>query len=146
MPLYQALFPNISKKSPEEIFFLIKKITIPIAILGFLITLTIVLLAKNILNFVYDDELISSYYYILQIVGLIAFFSSLNMLFVTLYFPAIKKYKIRVKILVSSGIFHLFLVVILTNFFSIIGVAISASITEFIILIYAYILYNKQKK
>lgn len=144
IPLYQALFPNISKKSPEEIFNLIKTIILPISLLGLFITCILIFQAKNILNLVFDDSLISNYYFILQIVGLIAFFSSLNMLLVTLYFPAIKKYNLRVKILVFSGLIHIVFAIVLAYFFKISGVAISAVLTELIILIYAFKFFKKK--
>lgn len=144
IPLYQALFPNLSKKTPKEIFFFIKKIFLPISIIGLLVVVIIVLNAKKILDFIYNDEFISSYSFILQIIGTIALISALNMLFVTLYFPAIKKYKLRVKILVFSGIFHIFLTIFLAKYFDILGVACAAVITEILILIYSFFLYKNK--
>jgi PST family polysaccharide transporter len=143
IPLYQAIFPNLSKKNYKEINNFIKKLIIPVTTLGVSISLIIFFQAKRILDFVFNDELISSYYYVFKIVGLIATFSALNMLFVTLYFPAIKKYNIRVKILVFSGTIHIIQAIILAKFYSIIGVAIAAVFTELLILLYSYIIFKK---
>lgn len=143
MPLYQAFFPNVSKKTPKEITIFIKKIIAPISILGFLISTIIFFQSKNILHFIYDDELITSYHYILQIVGLIAFFSALNMLFVTLFLPSIKAFKTRMNILAISGLIHVLLAVLLVNYFSIKGIAIAVVFTEFLILIISYFYFKK---
>lgn len=144
MPLYQALFPNVSKKSPKEVAIFIKKIISPISALGFFISVFIFFQSKNILNFIYDDELITSYHYILQIVGLIAFFSALNMLFVTLFLPSIKAYKTRMNILAIGGLIHVLSAILLVNYFSIKGIAIAVVFTEFLILIISYFYFKKQ--
>jgi hypothetical protein len=57
--------------------------------LGAIISFIIFLFAADILNLIYKDEMITSYYIVFQILGLIGFLSSLNMLFVSLFFPAI---------------------------------------------------------
>jgi O-antigen/teichoic acid export membrane protein len=66
------------------------------------------------------------------------------MLYVTLYFPSINKYKTRMKILISGGFFNLIVALVLVQFFSIYGVAFSAVTTEFFILILAMYFYYKK--
>lgn len=142
-PLYQAIFPNLSRKTNKEIYTFIRKAKFPIMLMGIILTLVIAFGSKFILSIAYDDNLIVSYHKVLTILSLIAFLSALNMLFVTLYFPAIKAYKQRMNILVSAGVFHLFSMIILTFFFNIYGVAIAVVFTELLILIIAYFKFKK---
>jgi len=146
-PLYQAIFPNLSTKSYDEIRWYIDKMRIPIGFLGLVISIIIFFGAKQILMFAFDDAIIVGYSPVFQILGFISILSSLNMLYVTLYFPSIKKYKIRMKILISGGFLNLIIALSLVKFYTIYGVAISAVITELFILIFAvYFYYKKIKK
>ena len=142
-PVYQAIFPNLSTKPNEKIRIFIDKIRIPIGILGAVISTIIFFESKTILNFAFNDALITSYSIVFQFLGLISLFSSLNMLYVTLYFPSINKYKIRMKILISGGFFNLIVALVFVQFFTIYGVAFSAITTELFILILAIIYYKK---
>jgi PST family polysaccharide transporter len=143
-PIYQALFPNLSTKSNIEIRKTINKMKIPIAISGLVISIIIFLGSEIILSIIFDDILITSYYKVFQIIGLMAFLASLNMLYVTLYYPSIKRYKTRMKILVFGGIFNIILALSLVKGFSIYGIAISAVSTELFLLILASYFYNKK--
>ena len=146
-PLYQAIFPNLSTKPYDEIRLYIDKMRIPIGFLGLLISIIIFFGAKEILMLAFDDALIVGYSSVFQILGFISILSSLNMLYVTLYFPSIKKYKTRMKILISGGFLNLIISLSLVKFYTIYGVAISAVITELFILILAvYFYYKKIKK
>jgi PST family polysaccharide transporter len=146
-PLYQAIFPNLSTKPYDEIRLYIDKMRIPIGFLGLFISIIIFFGAKEILMLAFDDALIVGYSPVFQILGFISILSSLNMLYVTLYFPSIKKYKIRMKILISGGFLNLIISLSLVKFYTIYGVAISAVITELFILILAvYFYYKKIKK
>ena len=143
-PIYQAIFPNLSTKPHKEVRVFIDKIRIPIGILGVVISTIIFFGSKTILNFAFNDALITSYSIVFQFLGLISIFSSLNMLYVTLYFPSINKYKTRMKILISGGFFNLIVALVLVQFFTIYGVAFSAVTTEFFILILALYFYYKK--
>lgn len=145
-PLYQAIFPNLSTKPYDEIRLYIDKMRIPIGFLGLFISIIIFFGAKEILMLAFDDALIVGYSPVFQILGFISILSSLNMLYVTLYFPSIKKYKIRMKILMSGGFLNLIISLSLVKFYTIYGVAISAVITELFILILAVYFYNKKIK
>jgi len=145
-PLYQAIFPNLSTKPYEEIRSYIDKMRIPIGFLGLVISIIIFFGAKQILMLAFDDAFIVEYSSVFQILGIISILSSLNMLYVTLYFPSIKKYKIRMKILISGGFLNLIVALILVKFYTIYGVAISAVITELFILILAVYFYYKKIK
>jgi len=142
-PVYQAIFPNLSTKPNKKVRIFIDKIRIPIGILGAVISTIIFFESKTILNFAFNDAIITSYSIVFQFLGLISLFSSLNMLYVTLYFPSINKYKIRMKILISGGFFNLIVALVFVQFFTIYGVAFSAITTELFILILAIIYYKK---
>ena len=142
-PVYQAIFPNLSTKPNKKVRIFIDKIRIPIGILGAVISIIIFFESKTILNFAFNDALITSYSIVFQFLGLISLFSSLNMLYVTLYFPSINKYKLRMKILISGGFFNLIVALVFVQFFTIYGVAFSAITTELFILILAIIFYKK---
>lgn len=144
-PLYQAIFPNLSTKPYDEIRSYIDKMRIPIGFLGLVISIIIFFGAKQILMFAFDDAFIVGYSAVFQILGLISILSSLNMLYVTLYFPSIKKYKIRMKILISGGFLNLIIALSLVKFYTIYGVAISAVTAELFILLLAVYFYYKNK-
>ena len=144
IPLYQALFPNIVVKDKITIVSIINKMKYYMGALGAIISFLIFLFAVDILNLIYNDDMITSYYVIFQILGLIGFLSSLNMLFVSLFFPAVKAFNQRLKILSMGGIFNIILVITLVQYYSIYGVAISATISELFILIVAYYLYKRE--
>ena len=146
-PFYQAIFPNLSTKPYDEIRSYIDKMRIPIGFLGLIISIIIFFGAKQILMLAFDDALIVGYSAVFQILGLISILSSLNMLYVTLYYPSLKKYKIRMKILISGGFLNLIIALSLVKFYTIYGVAISAVTTElFILLLAVYFYYKKIKK
>ncbi len=145
-PLYQAMFPNLSIKGKHKIKEMIEYIKYYVGGLGIIISLVIILFAKDILEIIYKDDLITSYYSIFQILGLIGFLSSLNMLYVSLFFPAVKAFNDRLKILSFAGLFNVFMVLLLIQFYTIYGVAISATISEFFILILAIYFYKKHVK
>ena len=142
-PVYQAIFPNLSTKPNKKVRIFIDKIRIPIGILGAVISTIIFFESKTILNFAFNDAIITSYSIVFQFLGLISLFSSLNMLYVTLYFPSINKYKLRMKILISGGFFNLIVALVFVQFFTIYGVAFSTITTELFILILAIIFYKK---
>lgn len=143
-PLYQAIFPYLSKKKRNEILDITKTLIKPVLATGLLATLFLFFVADYLLKLIYNKPEISEYYQVFQILSFIAIFSALNMLFVTLFFPSIKRYKLRMKILTFCGILHLGIVIGLTQFYSIYGVAMAASFTEFFILIVAYKFFKKE--
>lgn len=142
-PFYQAIYPWLSKQKDEFKASYVNKILPFILLSGSIITIIIFLFGDLILHLVYNDELIESYFSVFQILSFIAIFSGLNMLFNTLYFPAIKKYRLRMKIMITSGIINLLLSVLLAKSFGIYGVAISVTFTELILLIIGYYFFKK---
>jgi PST family polysaccharide transporter len=145
-PIYQALFPWLSQQVDQKKIEVTKKIRPYVLGLGILITLIIVLFTKQILTIIYDDELITEYSLVFKILSFVAIFSGLNMLYVGLYFPAVKNYKIRMGVMASGGILNIILALILVNLFDIYGASISVFLTELYLLIIGLYYFNKHKK
>jgi len=143
-PLYQALFPWLSNQEPIKRIKVLKTVAPYIFAMGLLIMMLILIFGEQILALIYDDPLITSYTVIFRILSLIAVFASLNMMFISLYFPAVKMYKTRMYILMISGIAHLFISLLAVKLFSIYGIATTVVFTEFLILILAYHFFRKQ--
>ncbi|RMB57953.1 hypothetical protein EAX61_10015 [Dokdonia sinensis] len=145
VPLYQAIFPWLATKEETKITMFVKKMMLPVGISGGLISGILILIAKPLLHFIYNDAQIDSYTLVFQILAGIAFFSALNMLLVSLFFPAIKHYKKRMYALVIGGLFNLLVAIVGARYFSIYGVAVSAIVTEFFILCIAGYFFSKPK-
>ena len=137
-PLYQAIFPWLSTNTKQQIINYIRVLIKPVSLSGILLVIFIFLFADKILDFIYDNKTIVAYSNVFRILGLIAFFSALNMMYVSLMFPALKKYNYRMIPMVLGGIINLILAVIGAYYFGIYGVAVAAVLAEFSILIFAY--------
>lgn len=143
VPLYQALYPWLSRLEYKEKGQIIKKLTIPIFIISTLVTTIILIFANKILLLVYNDPLISDYNSIFRILSFISIFSGLNMLYNMLYFPAIKRYKVRMNILIFGGVFNMLMSLIFVQCYNIYGVATIVAITELVLVFIGYYYYKK---
>ena len=145
-PLYQAIYPWLSKQNNDKKIEIINKIQKTILPISIIITLFILLFGKTMLKIIYNDSLIISYAIIFKVLSFISIFAALNMLYNTLYFPSIKKYKLRMNILISGGMFNFFLSLLLVYFFGIYGTAFTVVLTELFLLILGFIYYKKSTK
>lgn len=145
-PLYQAIYPWLSKQQDKAKVINIKKLTPFILVMGILITLVILIFGKSILHIIYDNELIESYYIIFKILSLIAVFSGVSMLYNSLFFPAIKKYKLRMNIMIVAGIVNLLISLYLVKHYGIYGITISVTFTELLLLLLGYYYFKKYSK
>lgn len=145
VPIYQGIFPWLSRKDKEEIKIFIKKIMPFVFLFSFILTIFIFMFSKQILQVIYNNDIITQHYYILQIFSLIPVLSALNMLFNFLYLNAVKAYKIRTKIMIYSGIVNIVCGVILTYFFSIVGITLGVVFTEFVLLLLGYFTFKRGK-
>jgi PST family polysaccharide transporter len=143
-PLYQAIFPWLATKPKKEIITFINKLKKPILISGIIISSIIFIFAELILSLIYNDPIINSHAYIFKILGFIALIASLNMIYVSLCFPSLKLYKFRMIPMVLGGIINLILAILGASYYSILGVAVAAVFSEFMILIIAHY-YFKNK-
>ena len=143
VPFYQALYPWVARQKDSQKKKIINKIMPPIFLVSTLITLGILLFAKSILEIVYDDVLITSYVNIFRILSFISIFSGLNMLYNMLYFPAIKRYKIRMNILIFGGLFNIIMNLIFVQIYDIYGVAVIVTTTELLLVFIGYYYFKK---
>ena len=98
LPFYQAVFPWLSNQDANKKITILKQ-TAPFVLgVGIIITSTILIFGDSILLLIYNDELLNSYIIIFKILSFIAIFAGLNMMFTSLYFPAVKMYKTRMNI------------------------------------------------
>jgi O-antigen/teichoic acid export membrane protein len=145
-PLYQALFPWLAKQNKEKQNNTIKKLAPIVLGIGSLISLTVVLFGETILSIIYKDELIDSYAIIFKILSFIAIFAAINMLYNTLYLPAIKKFKTRMIILITGGIINVLLNLFLVRLYGIYGTAFSVVSTELILVVLGFYYFKKYSK
>ena len=143
VPFYQALYPWVARQEDIQKKQIINKIMPPVFFVSTVITVVILLFAKSILEIVYDDVLITSYANVFRILSFISMFSGLNMLYNMLYFPAIKRYKVRMNILIFGGLFNMTMNLILVQFYDIYGIAIIVSITELLLVFIGYYYFKK---
>ncbi len=142
-PLYQAMFPWLASKPKEKIIQFIEYLKKPVALSGLLIFLLIFIFANLILNIVYNNKVITSYSNVFRILGLIAFFAALNMMYVSLAFPALKKYNYRMIPMVTGGVINFILAVAGAYLFGIYGVAVAVVLAELSILLMANYYFKK---
>lgn len=142
IPIFQAMFPWLSSKKPDKVITITSKLMLPLFILGSIIFLIIFFFAESILDIIYNDVLITSYSNVFRILGLIAIFSGLNMLFNMLFLSALKKYKERMKIILTAGIINITLALIFVKFYNIYGIAITVTFTELILLLFGWYYYS----
>jgi len=143
VPIYQAIYPWLSRKKATKKNNIINKISPVIFIVSTFVTLLILLFAKTILNSIYSNAIISSYVDVFRILSFISIFSGLNMLYNMLYFPTKGHYTLRMKILISGAIFNISMNLIIVNFYGIYGVAVVVASTELLLFILGY--YNFRK-
>ena len=141
-PIFQAIFPWLSSKKSDKVIIITSKLMLPLFILGSIIFLIIFFFAESILDVIYNDVLITSYSNVFRILGLIAIFSGLNMLFNMLFLSALKKYKERMKIILAAGIINLVLALIFVKFYNIYGIAITVTFTELVLLLLGWYYYS----
>ncbi len=143
VPLYQALYPWVARQKDREKGEIINKIMPPVFLVSTLITLTILIFSRSILSIIYDDQLINGYANVFRILSFISVFSGLNMLYNMLYFPAIKRYKVRMNILIFGGVFNMLMNLIVVQFYGIYGIAIIVTLTELILVFIGYYYFKK---
>lgn len=142
-PLFQAIFPYLSGKNTTETITFVKKLIRPLLLVGLLITSVILIFAEDILNLIYNDPQINNYSDVFKILGVIAVFTALNMLFNLLFLTSLKKYRERMKIMIIAGIFNVILGLVLVLKYGIYGMAVTAALTELLLLVMgAYYFYK----
>ena len=137
LPLYQALFPYVSRKEKKKDF--IKKLILPMALSGFFIMLVFYTFSDFFINLLYSNEdLIKNIKYF-EYMTIIPLLASINMLFNFLYLNSMKMYKERMNIMIIAGIFNFLIAIIsLTLDFEILSVVISYVLTELVLISFGF--------
>ena len=141
VPVYQAMFPWLSKK--KNITKFIRKTSICVLVFGLLGSLTLIVFSKEILELVFNDRSILLYTRGFQLISTIMLFAGLNMLYNFLFLSAKEEYALRMKILGLSSLIGITLALLLTVFFGIYGTITAVVLTELILLIWGYCTYKK---
>lgn len=134
LPLYQALFPYISRKENKKT--IIKKLILPLGISGFLIMVIFYNFSEFLIYSLYKkEELIQNITYF-KMMTIIPFLASINMIFNFLYLNSMRMYKERMKIMITAGVLNLIVAISLFLLdFDILAVVISYITTEVLILL-----------
>lgn len=140
-PIYQAMFPWLSVKN--NINKRIKKMAPYVFIVGFVGSLVLITFSKQILEVVFNDQLIVSYNKGFQLISTVMFLAGTNMLYNFPFLSAKKEYVLRMKILATTSLIGLSLSIFLTSSYGIYGTIIAVILTELILLIWGYFTYKK---
>ena len=96
-PIYQAMFPWLSVKN--NINNRIKKMAPYVFIVGFVGSLVLITFSKQILEVVFNDQLIVSYNKGFQLISTVMFLAGTNMLYNFLFLSAKKEYVLRLSLI-----------------------------------------------
>ncbi|OCC15615.1 Membrane protein [Dissulfuribacter thermophilus] len=146
IPLYQALFPWLSKKNKKEIEIFIRRLIPIIFIISLLFFIILLFFAEDILNILYSNPIIIQHVLIFKFFSLISIFAALNMLFNLLYLSSIRAYKERMNIMLKSGLYSITTTIVMTFFFGIYGTAFSAVSTELVLLLFGIYYFTKIRR
>ena len=140
-PIYQAMFPWLSMK--KDINEFIRKTEIYVFTIGLIGSFFLIVCSKQILEIVFNDELIISYNKGFQLISTVLLLAGMNMLYNFLFLSAKKEYILRMKILGTTSLIGLLLSITLTASYGIYGTIIAVVSTELILLIWGYFTYKK---
>ncbi|RCL71453.1 MAG: hypothetical protein DBW73_05200 [Flavobacteriales bacterium] len=140
-PIYQAMFPWLSMKKNINKF--IRKTEIYVFIIGLIGSFFLIVFSRQILQTLFNNELIISYNKGFQLISTVLLLAGMNMLYNFLFLSAKKEYILRMKILGTTSLIGLFLSITLTASYGIYGTIIAVVSTELILLIWGYFTYKK---
>ena len=140
-PIYQAMFPWLSMKKNINKF--IRKTEIYVFIIGLIGSFFLIVFSRQILQILFNNELIISYNKGFQLISTVLLLAGMNMLYNFLFLSAKKEYILRMKILGTTSLIGLFLSITLTASYGIYGTIIAVVSTELILLIWGYFTYKK---
>ena len=135
------MFPWLSMK--KDINKCIRKTEIYVFIIGLIGSFFLIVFSRQILEIVFNDELIISYNKGFQLISTVLLLAGMNMLYNFLFLSAKKEYILRMKILGTTSLIGLLLSITLTASYGIYGTIIAVVSTELILLIWGYLTYKK---
>ncbi|WOI22392.1 oligosaccharide flippase family protein [Nonlabens ulvanivorans] len=146
VPIYQAIYPYMSRKELKEKRTMMSKLIPIIAGIGILGYAIIYFLGDWVIELLYKDQRIIDNISLFKVLGLIAVFSGLSMLFNVLYAPARKLFKYRMQIMIMAAIFNLVFSFIFVPIYGLKATVLVATITELFLLFLAVLYYKKDLK
>jgi len=144
-PIFQTVYPYISKlvsESKQRALNVIRKLTILVGSGSFIISLLIFILATPIVNIVLGNQYQQSIT-VLQILAFLPFIIGLSNIFAVQGLYAFKFQRTVSRFVIPIALFHLFLLSILTYFYSLIGTATATILTEILITIFSIKYFSK---
>jgi len=139
--VFQAIFPWLSnKKDIKKYINIILPIISLITLLGSII---IYYFSNEILELIFNDTSMMNYSYLFQIMLVIPFLASLNMIYNFLYLNAIKAYTQRMNMMLIVGTTSIIFGVTLTFFLGVEGTVINIIFIELLLLYMGYKLFTK---
>jgi len=145
-PIYQALFPYISRQTIDKRINITVLLIPIIAGIGLLISLTLTIFGDEVLSLIYDDPLVLEYAYLFKLMSWVALFSGLGMLYSVLYAPAFKLFKQIMYISIIVGFLSLFLCLIFIPKFDVVASAYIMFTVELILCIITMFMLYKHIK
>lgn len=144
-PLYQALFPYISRQKDKKA--IIKKLILPMGLSGLTMMIIFYTFSEFIINLLYSSEVLIKNIHYFEYMTVIPLLASINMLFNFLYLNSMKMYKERMYTMVIAGILNFIIVITLLNLnFEIISVVVSYIIVESLLILLGINYYIKKGK
>lgn len=142
LPLYQALFPYVSRQPNKK--EIIKKFIIPIAISGLSIMIIFYIFSEFFINLLYKDHMLIANIHYFEYMTIIPFLASINMLFNFLYLNSMKMYKERMQVMIAAGLVNFAVAILLLNLdFGVLAVVVSYITTEIILLFVGFQFYKR---
>ena len=142
-PFFQAAFPWLANTPEHEKRAFIKKTVPYVFSVGAFTCLTIIIFGDEILMLVFNNSSLNEYSIVFKVFSVIGIVSGLNMVYISLYLPAAKKYEVRMKIFITAAVFHLLVSMILTPFYQIYGIVLSVILTESFLLLLGYYYFKR---
>jgi len=136
---FQTTYPFLTKLitlSKKRALIFLKKFTIVIGIITFLTSLFLFVFAKQIILIFFGPQYQSSIL-ILRILAFLPLVGTLGNIFISHGLTAFGFQKILPKFMIPLSIFHLFLLILLVPYWSLIGASTSLLITELLIFLFA---------
>lgn len=143
-PVSQTVYPYISKlatKSKQKALSFIRKLVVLIGSGSFIISLLIFILAAPIVNILLGSQYQQSII-VLRILAFLPFIIVLSNIFAVQGLYAFNFQWVVPRFIVPIASFHLLLLLILTHFYSLIGTAFAAIVTEILITVFSVIFFN----
>lgn len=144
MPIYQVLYPFVSRKTAQQTIELMKKMIPIIGVIGLVLSAFLFFLGEWILDMLFTNAAIFDYIGLFKIMTIVAFTSSLTMLYATLYAPSQRLFNRRLQVLTTGAVLTILLGLLFTPRYGIIStVYIFTALEIFLMFMCAFFYFFK---